>query len=110
VIAPDVQKHVPWITWLSDGFARQTTVSTACLRAPAHDRVTHDQYFHSVLGLMQIRSASYDPQQNAYAACAVAPLAHVDVAPGMSAEPVPEQPDKAATVNVARPSTSAPRG
>ncbi|MDB5890367.1 MAG: phosphoethanolamine transferase [Polaromonas sp.] len=108
LIAPDVQKHVPWITWFSGGFTRQTGISSACLRAHAHERVTHDQYFHSVLGLLQINSASYDPRRNAYAACAVTPLAPDAAAPGLWAKSEPVEPARAASVKAAR-SSSAPR-
>ena len=110
LIAPDVQKHVPWITWLSDGFVRQSSINTACLRTRAQVSVTHDQYFHSVLGLLQIRSASYDPQQNAYAACAVIPLAPDSAAPALWAESEPAvEAAKTKMVKSVRPSTPQPR-
>src|SRR6185436_1413167 len=46
-IAPDVQKHVPWITWLSPGYQQRTGITPACLRSRAAARVTHDSYFHA---------------------------------------------------------------
>ena len=42
---------------------------TACVRAPT-TRLTHDQLFHSVLGLMQVRTTAYRPALDAYAPCA----------------------------------------
>lgn len=68
-IAPDVQKHVPWITWLSEGFQRTAGLSPGCLRAARDRRVTHDNYFHSVLGLMDVRTAAYSRELDAYAPC-----------------------------------------
>ncbi|MBX3660416.1 MAG: phosphoethanolamine--lipid A transferase [Ramlibacter sp.] len=68
-IAPDVQKHVPWITWLSAGFARQRGLTTECLRKAADARVSHDNYFHSVLGLMRVQTQVYQPTLDAYAPC-----------------------------------------
>jgi lipid A ethanolaminephosphotransferase len=69
-LAPDVQKHVPWITWLSPGFERRSAVSTACLQGQRDARLSHDNYFHSVLGLLGIQTLAYRRSLDAYAACA----------------------------------------
>jgi len=69
-IAPDVQKQVPWITWLSPAMQSRSGVATACLQKDlAQRRITHDGYFHSVLGLMDVRSTVYQPEQDIYAPC-----------------------------------------
>lgn len=68
-LAPDTQKKVPWITWLSPSFAAGAGVDVGCLRARSSAPVTHDNYFHSVLGLMQVSTGLYDPRKDAYAAC-----------------------------------------
>lgn len=68
-IAPDVQKRVPWITWLSPGFARRQRLDTACLQGRADVEISHDHYFHSVLGLLDVQTGVYQPGLDAYAAC-----------------------------------------
>lgn len=68
-IAPDVQKHIPWITWLSPAFEQRSGVAMACLRAKGGEHVTHDHLFHSVLGLMQIGTRAYQRTLDAYAGC-----------------------------------------
>jgi lipid A ethanolaminephosphotransferase len=68
-LAPDVQKHVPWITWLSPAFEQRAGVTLSCLRRQSDALVTHDHLFHSVLGLMQVTTSAYRPTLNAYAAC-----------------------------------------
>ncbi|NMM82074.1 phosphoethanolamine transferase [Acidovorax sp. SRB_14] len=69
-VAPDVQKHVPWITWLSPGMQERSGIATACLqRTLAERRISHDNYFHSVLGLMDVHSSVYEPAQDIYADC-----------------------------------------
>lgn len=73
MIAPDVQKHVPWITWASAGFARRTALATACLRDRADQPVSHDNYFHSVLGLLGIQTRAYHRAFDLYAPCMLAP-------------------------------------
>ncbi|MGE0330504.1 MAG: phosphoethanolamine transferase [Ramlibacter sp.] len=69
-LAPDVQKHVPWITWLSPGFAQRSAISTDCLQGRRDARLSHDNYFHSVLGLLGIQTQVYRRALDAYADCA----------------------------------------
>ena len=69
-IAPDVQKQVPWITWLSPALQKRSGVNTACLQGDLKERrITHDAYFHSVLGLLDVRSSVYQPALDIYAPC-----------------------------------------
>ena len=68
-VAPDVQKHVPWITWMSDGFAARGKIDTACLQARSKERVSHDNYFHSVLGLLNVQTSVYRKDWDMYAPC-----------------------------------------
>ncbi len=68
-IAPDVQKHVAWVSWLSPGFARRNALDEACLSARRDQPVSHDHYFHSVLGLMDVQTQDYRSTLDAYAAC-----------------------------------------
>jgi lipid A ethanolaminephosphotransferase len=68
-LAPDVQKHVPWITWLSPAFAHRAGVAMECLRERADARITHDHLFHSVLGLLKVETSVYRRALDAYAAC-----------------------------------------
>ena len=69
-IAPDVQKQVPWITWLSPAMQSRSGVATACLQKDlAQRRITHDGYFHAVLGLLDVQSTVYQAEQDIYAPC-----------------------------------------
>lgn len=67
-IAPDVQKHVPWVTWLSPAFERRG-IATDCLRKQHDAPLSHDHYFHSVLGLLQIKAGIYRRDLDAYTRC-----------------------------------------
>ncbi len=60
-IAPDVQKKVPMVMWLSPGFVAGSALDMQCLKRRANAPVTHDHLFHSVLGLLDVRSAVYEP-------------------------------------------------
>ena len=69
-VAPDVQKRVPWITWLSPGFEQRSQVSTNCLKQRLDVPISHDNYFHSVLGLMTVQTSVYTAALDIYAPCA----------------------------------------
>ncbi|MBS0317890.1 MAG: phosphoethanolamine--lipid A transferase, partial [Proteobacteria bacterium] len=58
-LAPDVQKHVPWITWLSPAFQQRTGISVTCLEQQRDRRISHDDYFDSVLGLLDVQTHLY---------------------------------------------------
>ena len=69
-IAPDVQKHVPWITWLSPAMQARTHIATGCLQHDlAERRITHDHYFHSVLGLMDVKTGAYSAGLDMFGGC-----------------------------------------
>ena len=68
-VAPDVQKRVPWITWLSPQFEQRTKIATACLQQQLDAPISHDNYFHSVLGLMDVQTSVYQPARDIYAHC-----------------------------------------
>lgn len=72
-IAPDVQKHVPWITWLSPAMQARTGARTDCLQKDlAERRITHDHYFHSVLGLLDVKTGAYAPDLDMFSTCRTA--------------------------------------
>ncbi|MDB5848528.1 MAG: phosphoethanolamine transferase [Rhodoferax sp.] len=76
-IAPDVQKHVPWITWMSPAFEQRNHIDSACLRQRADERLTHDNYFHSVLGLLGVQTSVYKPALDLFRPCAAQRVATV---------------------------------
>jgi lipid A ethanolaminephosphotransferase len=61
VIAPDVQKQVPLVMWFSPGFASQQSLDLGCLRSRAATPAAHDHVFHTLLGLLDVRTALYEP-------------------------------------------------
>ncbi|MNV68101.1 Phosphoethanolamine transferase EptA [compost metagenome] len=67
--APDNQKKVPWITWLSAQFQRESKLSSACLQRRAAEEISHDSYFHAVLGLAGVTIKEYRPELDFYQAC-----------------------------------------
>ena len=68
-IAPEQQTRVPMITWLAPGFARDEGIDLQCLRARSGRKLSHDSLFHSVLGLLDVRTALYEPSLDLYRDC-----------------------------------------
>jgi lipid A ethanolaminephosphotransferase len=68
-IAPDVQKEVPMLVWLSDRLERAAGVSQSCLKQRTNEAVTHDHLFHSVLGLLQVETAVREPSLDLFSPC-----------------------------------------
>lgn len=71
-VAPEAQKHVPMIFWPGRLGAR-AGADTACLRGTLDAPLTHDHLFHTVLGLLDVRSRSYQPRLDAFATCRGSP-------------------------------------
>ena len=59
-IAPDVQKKVPMVWWLSKGFAAAAGVDEDCLRRRAAQPATHDHLFHSLLALLDVQTTLHE--------------------------------------------------
>ena len=57
-IAPDVQKRIPLVVWMSDGFMQRRGVSAQTVGMRA--RHGHENVFHSVMGAFDMRSGLYD--------------------------------------------------
>ena len=58
-IAPDEQTRVPMVWWLSPAMARRQQIDTTCLGQVAANPASHDNLFHSVLGLLDVTTDVY---------------------------------------------------
>lgn len=67
MIAPRQQTHVPFVLWL--GKDAKAAYSGACLDAEASQPQSHDNLFHTVLGMMQIETTVRDPSLDIMSAC-----------------------------------------
>ncbi|HMC15671.1 MAG TPA: phosphoethanolamine--lipid A transferase [Albitalea sp.] len=66
-LAPREQTHVPMLLWLAPGAAR--SLQPACLQAQRSAAWSHDNLFHSVLGLIGVTASEYQPALDVLAAC-----------------------------------------
>lgn len=67
-IAPKVQTHVPMMVWISRPMARGD-VDVSCLRSKTHDSLSHDNLFHSVLGLLDVETTAYHATRDIFEGC-----------------------------------------
>lgn len=68
-IAPATQREVPMLVWLSDGIAASEQIDRACLKAKRTAAVTHDHFFHSVLGLLDVSTRTREPALDLFGSC-----------------------------------------
>lgn len=69
MLAPEQQKHVPMLAWFSDSYRQDFAVDTDCLNEERDQPLSQDNLFHSMLGLLQVRTAVYDQQLDMFARC-----------------------------------------
>lgn len=63
-IAPDVQKDIPFIVWMSDSFMARKGMTVA--RLGQQESHVQQNVFHSILGAFDVRSAVYDGRQDIF--------------------------------------------
>ncbi len=69
-IAPNEQKKVPFVLWLSDRLKQNLPINRHCLQQNAEKgQFSHDNLFHSILGLLGIETAVYDKTADIFAGC-----------------------------------------
>lgn len=69
IISPSEQRHVPFMLWLSKGFRSRFAIDYKCLAARSDQVFSHDNVFHSVLGMLNINTAVYNPALDLFHAC-----------------------------------------
>jgi lipid A ethanolaminephosphotransferase len=67
--APEQQTHVPMVAWLSPALQQRSGVANECLRQRAAEPLSHDNLFHTVLGLMDVSTRAHDKTLDAAAPC-----------------------------------------
>ncbi|TDO15295.1 MULTISPECIES: phosphoethanolamine transferase [Halomonas] len=68
-IAPEEQTRVPMIWWSSPAFDTVAGLERDCLAERARQPVSHDNLFHSLLGVLGVESSIRDPRLDISQAC-----------------------------------------
>lgn len=66
LIAPEEQKHIPFVAWLSDEFAKDAGIDRQRLRQQSAAAYSHDNLFHTVLGLFSVNTKIYRPDYDIF--------------------------------------------
>lgn len=67
MIAPSQQTHVPFVLWLGKG--EKAAYSAACLEGKTREPQSHDNLFHTVLGMMRVETKVRDPSLDIVSGC-----------------------------------------
>lgn len=69
-IAPESQKHVPLLIWLSDDYQKRYGVTNQCLQKEAQQKnISQDNLFSTMLGLTGVETKEYRAQDDLLTAC-----------------------------------------
>ncbi|WFR99325.1 phosphoethanolamine transferase [Rhizobium tumorigenes] len=68
-IAPTQQTHVPFLAWVSDDLSKSAGFDMKCLGQHAEGQYSHDNFFHSILGLMDVSTTVYNAKMDVFAQC-----------------------------------------
>ena len=67
--ANDYVKKVPLLLWFSDNFINEFKIDKKCLEKKINDKLSHDNIFHSMLGLFDIENKYYDKSLDIFEDC-----------------------------------------
>lgn len=70
-MAPETQRKVPFLIWLSAPFRQAMGLDQACIAAKGRDSLSQDNLFHTVLGLMDIRTGMRQPALDLAEGCRI---------------------------------------
>jgi lipid A ethanolaminephosphotransferase len=67
--APEGQTHIPFIMWLSKDFSDSFGLDTECVKRQRNTAYSHDNLFHSVLGMLNIKTTAYQADYDVFSHC-----------------------------------------
>lgn len=70
-VAPQEQKRIPLLLWLSDGYRQRMGIADGCLRHQLDKPFSHDNLYHTLLGMMATRDRHYRADMDLLAGCRV---------------------------------------
>lgn len=69
-IAPESQTHVPMVMWFAPDAYKNWGIDKGCMQGKLDDpELSHDNVFHSLLGLFTVQSTVYQPQLDMFSSC-----------------------------------------
>lgn len=74
-IAPGEQTHVPMIAWFSSQAPTALGLDLGCVQAKRNAAYSHDNLFSSILGILDIKTKSYEKADDIFSTCRRADIA-----------------------------------
>lgn len=68
-IAPKEQKHVPFFMWLSANYVVANDIDNSCLRGMSANSYSHDNLFHTALGMLNLQTGVYKAELDMVEPC-----------------------------------------
>jgi lipid A ethanolaminephosphotransferase len=67
--APEAQKRIPFIAWFGADLATRRGLDTACIGRLLDTPYSHDNLYHTILGLLDVTTPTYQRELDAFASC-----------------------------------------
>jgi lipid A ethanolaminephosphotransferase len=67
--APEAQKRVAFIAWIGPALAEWRGLDVDCIRGGPDAPLSHDNLYHTVLGLLDVTTPTYSAGLDTFAAC-----------------------------------------
>ncbi len=58
--APDMQTRIPMLLWMSEGYRQRKNIQSSCVQSLRNLPFSHDNIYHTVLGMADIKNAFYN--------------------------------------------------
>ena len=71
-LSPDEQRHIPMIAWISSEYSASFGLDQQCLKKQIDQPYSHDNIFHSILGLFGVETNQYKKDHDLFLQCLVA--------------------------------------
>jgi len=69
MFAPEEQKHIPFFFWFSPAFEKESGINRDCLNNQTDNKYSHDNLFHTTLGLLNVSTGLYRPDLDMVSEC-----------------------------------------
>lgn len=69
IFAPREQTNVPMMLWMSKQFSERFHMDRTCLNERRNQQLSHDNIFHSVLGMLDVNTAVLNPRLDLFHSC-----------------------------------------
>lgn len=70
-MAPKEQTQIPMLLWMAPQLAERSKISLSCMGSIKNEPMSHDNIYHSVLGLMGVKTSVYNRSLDMFSPCRI---------------------------------------